>query len=620
MTPPQPEARGHIHLPNRGTGLDGPDYVAARQSDAINAGAGRHPAGLSERRGFVPSRFLWRFCPLGLVGCLAALTGCERLPQTLGPIASPVLRFNPVGMESGVTFVHGSGAEGSLMPYQQLGAGCAVFDFNNDGWLDLYFPQGAPAGASGERDWSNRLYQGGPGWRWVDVTRTAGVGGDTPRGKLHSIGCAVGDWNNDGFDDLLVTGKDGCLLYQNGKNGTFSDVTAAAGLAQEGTWTSATFIDYDRDSWLDLYVCRYDAAGSPLQTAAPAAGTSPLATASGGGRGSRLYRNVGGARFRDVTVEAGVQQPHERSLGVIAADLNNDGWPDLCVANDGVRSYLFQNDRGSFVERGREAGIAVDESGVARPARGVVAGSLTGDAQFDLLFTQGAKYPPALFRGTKQEALVPVDAANALPAPAAPAPGWGCAVGDLDLDGLPDCITVAGSELTSGTGAPGGGGRPRVLLAGSGGWKEVTADMGRWFQEEHDARGAVLADLDKDGDLDLVVTLLNQPPVLLRNEQRLGNHWYQLTLVGTTSNLGGLGARVTALTGGRSLMGEVHSSSGFATAGDRRLCFGLGTSRSLDGLEIRWPSGAIDVLPAIASDRSVTLKEGGEVVVRPPSP
>lgn len=558
---------------------------------------------------------------IGLIAlvCWLTLSGCGKILPGSAP--STRLRFTAMGPETGIDFRHDAGIERTPLLHQQLGAGCAVFDFNNDGWLDLFFVQGAPpSGESPEPRWNNRLYQGGPGWRFTDVTDRAGVAGRVGTGKPFGIGCAVGDWDRDGDEDLLVTSRNGTLFYRNQGDGTFRDDSVNSGLPQEGLWTSATFLDYDRDGWLDLYLCRYGAPDTKP-------GAMPAPTAAGEAAGaerparttSRLYRNVGGQVFRDVTAEAGVLEPNSRSLGVLASDLDADGWTDLCVTNDGVRNFLFRNDRGVFLERGREAGVAVDESGVARPGRGLAGADVNDDQLPDLFMTHGLGYSNQLYLSTPDKALKNGTAAAGLAA-AEPAPRWGCAFADFDLDGRQDLVVLGGSPLSPiGDGeTPGTPQRPRLYRGEGGGvFRPMEDHLGPWFREAHDARGVATGDLDNDGDVDLVVTRLNGAPALLRNDQREKNHWFQLRLVGTESNLSGIGARVTAIVEGQPHVTEIRSGAGYLCAQSPTAIFGLRSARALDGLEVRWPSGAVDALPPVLGDRLLILKEGGDLLPAP---
>ncbi len=558
---------------------------------------------------------------LGALAWGLMLSGCGKgLPGS--PPSSP-LRFTALGPETGVTFRHDAGADGSQQLHQQLGGGCAVFDFNNDGWLDLYFVQGAPPTGDGQDPrWSNRLYQGGPGWRFTDVTDRAGVAGRIGTGKSFGVGCAVGDWDRDGDEDLLVTTRDGILFYGNQGDGTFRDESVNAGLPQEGFWTSATFLDFDRDGWLDLYLCRYTPPGAKTNTPPASAGSKPTPDSENPARTtSRLYRNVGGQVFRDVTAEAGTLEPNSHALGVLASDLDGDGWPDLCVTNDGVRNFLFRNDRGVFLERGRDAGVAVDESGVARPSRGLCGADVNGDLAPDLFLTTGERHPNLLFLGGNDLTLKEGAAAAGL-SPDTSMSAWGSAFADFDLDGRTDLVVLGGaSQQAVGAGsAAGGAQRPRLYRGEGGGmFRSAGEQAGSWFREAHDGRGIATGDLDQDGDLDLVVTRLNGTPVLLRNDHRAKNHWLQLRLVGTESNLSGIGARVTAIVDGQPRMAEARSGAGYLCAQSPTVAFGLGTAQALDGLEVRWPSGAVDALPPVLGDRVIILKEGGDLLPTPTS-
>jgi hypothetical protein len=502
------------------------------------------------------------------------------------------------------------------------GCGCAFIDYDNDGWMDIFLLTGtrigdAPPGTT------NRLYHNNRDGTFTDVTLKAG---------LQRVGWAssvcVGDYNNDGFEDLFCTYWGQNALYRNNGDGTFTDVTKQAGLWNDGPtrWgAGCTFIDYDRNGHLDLFVSNY------LQfdfVHVPKPGHGVNCNWRGipvecGPRGlpfarQHLYRNNGDGTFTDVSEASGIAKPRENyGMTALCADLDEDGWPDIYVACDSTPSLLFMNNHdGTFREEGILRGVALNEDGMEQAGMGVGVGDYNLDGHLDLYITHFADDTNTLYRNNGKgffddvttDAHLGVDTRYTC---------WGTGLVDLDNDGFPDIFVVAGSVY------PGIGRKlpqypsksPREVYRnlGNGTFEELAAKAVPAIVEAHSSRGCAFGDFDNDGDLDILVVNLNEPPSLLRNDIRGSNHWLKVKLVGTKSNRSAIGARVLVRYGKKVQAQAVVSQSSYYSASDPRLHFGLGAETTAD-LEVYWPNGGLETLKAIPSDQLVTIKEGAGIV------
>jgi hypothetical protein len=508
---------------------------------------------------------------------------------------------------------------------ETVGCGVAFLDYDNDGWLDIFILSGTrienpPEGAH------NRLYKNNRDGTFTDVTEKAGL----KRSGWASAVC-VGDYNNDGFDDLFLTYWGQNALYRNNGDGTFTDVTEAAGLRQAGAlWGSGcTFVDYDRDGHLDLFVAHY------LEfdfESVPKPGTNTNCNWKGipvncGPRGLppgslALYHNNGDGTFTDVSAKSGVSKVKgSYAMTAAAADFDNDGWPDIYVACDSTPSILLHNNRdGAFTNTGLESGVALNEDGMEQAGMGVGVGDYNLDGNLDIFKTHFADDTNVLYRndgsGNFQDATI-----SAGLGVETRFIGWGAGIVDLDNDGHPDLFFVTGSvypEVEAKL-ANYPYKTPRVLFRnlGDGRFEEMMDQAGPAMGAVHASRGCAFGDFDNDGDIDMVVVNLNEPPSLLRNDVSGGGHWLKVKLVGVKSNRGAIGARVTAHYGGKMQAQEVMSQSSFYSANDSRLHFGLGAAASAD-LEIRWPNGTHERLENVAAGQLVVIREGtGTFEARP---
>ncbi len=510
------------------------------------------------------------------------------------------------------------------------GAGVALVDFDNDGWVDALVLSGTRLreGAREDATWpageapTNRLYRNNHDGTFTDVTDRSGLG----RTGWASGVCA-GDYDNDGWIDLFVTYFGRNALYHNRGDGTFEDVTARAGLPTTGTrWGSGcSFFDYDRDGRADLFVANY-LAFDLARVPEPGQGVNCLwkgIPVNCGPKGlptdtNLLYHNEGGGRFKDVSVASGIAKVTGRyAMTAAAADFDGDGWTDVYVACDSTAAILYRNNRdGTFTDVAVPSGVAYSEYGNAQAGMGLGVGDFDGDGRLDLLKTHFADDIPALYRNLGRGLFEDVATAAGL-AVQNRYVQWGGGVHDLDNDGWPDLFYVTGNvypeierQLKE---YPHRG--PRIVFRNRAGtsFEDVSAASGPGATTPHSSRGAAFGDFDNDGDLDVLVMNMNEPPSLLRNDQPGKNGWIQVRLVGTRSDRMGLGATVTVTAAGRKQAQALLSQGSYYSVDDPRLHFGLGAAEKADAIEVRWPSGQVDVLRDVAGRRVVTIQEGGSM-------
>ena len=508
------------------------------------------------------------------------------------------------------------------------GAGVAFVDVDNDGWVDALVLNGTRL-AEGKREdqvWprgqapTSHLYRNDHDGTFTDITAQAGL---TKTGWASSV-CA-GDYDNDGWLDLFVTYYGRNVLYHNRGQGRFEDATAQAGFPTTGTrWGSGcSFIDYDRDGKLDLFVSNYLA--FDLQTALePGQGANCLwkgIPVNCGPKGlatdtNLLYHNDGDGRFRDVSTASGVDKAKNRyPMTAAAADLDGDGWTDLYVACDSTSAIFYRNNQdGTFTDRALESGTGYSEYGNAQAGMGLAVGDFDGDGQIDLLKTHFADDIPALYRNLGRGQFEDVATAVGLGARNRHVE-WGAGLPDLDNDGRPDIFYVTGNVYPEierhFKEYPHRG--PRVVFRNVDGtrFEDVTERSGPGAAVPHSSRGAAFGDFDNDGDLDVLVMNMNEPPTLLRNDAPRANGWIEVKLEGTRSNRAGLGATVTVTTGGRKQTRAALSQTSYYSHDDLRLHFGLGAAAAADMVEVRWPSGLVDRLEHVAGRRVVAIRESG---------
>jgi hypothetical protein len=487
-----------------------------------------------------------------------------------------------------------------------------LLDFDGDGWLDVYAVQAGPfpptGSAAGEGD---RLFRNRGDGTFLDVTESAGIAAFPP-GYGHGV--AVGDYDNDGRPDLFVTRWHSYALYRNTGQGRFEDVTARAGLGGERDWpTSAAFADLDGDGDLDLYVCHYfyyDPANPKRCAHRDAPDYHECMPRDYPALPDHVFRNDGG-RFTDVTAQAGFVDPDGRGLGVLAADLDDDNKIDLYVANDMSANYLFRNLGGfRFQEVGQLAGVAASGDGLYKSGMGIACGDVDADGRLDLAVTNFYGESTTFFRGLGRGVFLDHTSLIGLQGPSRPLLGFGIAFPDVNNDGWLDLISTNGHVLDA---------RPRIpwtmplqLLLGSPGGHltDVSDRAGEPFSQLHLGRGLAVGDLDNDGRLDVLVLNQNQPLVYLHNRTENPGHFIRFSLEGTRSNRGAIGARVTIACAGRRFLSERFGGGSYQSANDPRVHFGLGAARTVDSVEVRWPSGQIDHHERLSADCEYRLREG----------
>jgi hypothetical protein len=569
------------------------------------------------------SRREWLAIGAAPLACAQGVATRGVRPQPRGkPSGLPFhARFTDIGDAAGlrlpVTYGEVSGSEYIL---ETVGCGAAFFDYDNDGWLDIFLLSGTRRHGA-PKEASNRLYKNNRDGTFTDVTTKAGL---LRQGWASAV--TVGDYNNDGYEDLFITYWGQNVLYRNNGDGTFTDITREAGLLEPGPrWGSGcTFVDYNRDGQLDLFVANYlefDFATTPRP------GANPNCTWKGipvicGPRGLpqgrfALYRNNGKGRFTDVSAETGIGKGRGYGMTAVAADFDNDGWPDIYVGCDSTPSLLFRNNRdGTFREEGLERGVALNEDGMEQAGMGLGIGDYDLDGNLDILKTHFTDDTSILYRNDGKGNFIDMTIAAGLGVETRYV-GWGAGIVDLDNDGQPDLFMVTGNVYPNvEEKLPNYPRRtPRVVFRNLGGGKfeELLEQAGPGVAAVHSSRGCAFGDFDNDGDVDVLVVNLNEPPSLLRNDVSGGFHWIKVKLIGVKSNRSAIGARVLARYGGKVQAQEVLAQSSFYSVNDPRLHFGLGQEGTVD-LEIRWPSGAKDVLTKLKADRIITVKEGIGIV------
>ena len=536
--------------------------------------------------------------------------------------ATPTHRgFEDTAAKVGVRFSHRASRTSQKYLPESMGAGVAMLDHDNNGFLDLFFvngaglsdpmPQGSAPDKTDPRYW-NRFFRNNGDGTFTDVTEAAGL-----RGAGYGMGVAVGDYNNDGLPDLYVTSLGSNHLYRNKGDGTFTDVTKEAGLSCSGWSTGACFVDYDRDGHLDLIVTRYldwdfnqnifcgerrpgyRAYCHPDQFRP----TSHL-----------VFHNNGNGTFTDVSRKSGIGSIASKGLGIAINDFDQDGWPDIVVANDSFPEQLYRNNRdGTFTNIAIEAGMAYDEDGKTFAGMGVDFADYNNDGWPDVFIDALAHQRYALFQNHEGRSLDYVSGPSGIAGITSFHSGWGAKFIDYDNDGWKDLMVVQGHvmdniELTQ---PPVRYKEPLLLLRNrQGKFEDVSRDGGEAFKVPFAARGAAFGDVNNDGFVDVAINCNDGPAILLMNRGGNGNHWLIVNTVGTQSNRDGIGSRVRLVSeSGAEQHGYVSTAGSYLSASDKRVHFGLGKDRSARLLEITWPSGTVQRLNNVAADRVVTVKE-----------
>ena len=550
---------------------------------------------------------------------LAASGASLLLPRRLLAAPAPAL-FEEVPPErSGITFVHENAMSAERYLPETMGPGCAFLDYDNDGWMDVYIVNSGPADFyTPKTPLRNALYRNNRDGTFTDVTEKAGVTGGT-----FGMGVAVGDYDNDGYADLFVTGYGRCILYHNNGDGTFTDVTAKAGVQAPGWTTSAVWFDYDNDGRLDLFVCSFVEFGLGKMVFC---GDNKL------GRRyyciprvfkptpSLLFHNNGDGTFTEVSKGTAIGAAMGKALGVVATDINNDGLMDLFVANDTVQNFLFVNrGQGKWEEIGLPAEVGFSANGQVRSGMGVDSADVDQDGWQDLFVANVDNEMFSLYRNTRDESFIDTANANGIGQATRALSGWGLKFFDFDNDGNVDLFLANGhpDDMVDSYGGAVKYREPLLLFRGDGTrLRNVSAEAGPVFAKAFAARGLAVGDFDNDGAVDVLVGNNGGPALLLRNRAAAGRHWVGLRLEGTACNRDAIGARINWSVGGVKRSRLKTSGGSYLSSHDPREVIGLGAATSLDSLEVQWPAPSTrkERIEKVPIDRYVHIVEGRGIV------
>ena len=514
-------------------------------------------------------------------------------------------------LKSKLTWVHNNAMSVDRQLPETVGAGCAFLDYDNDGWMDIYFVNSGPADFfTPPTPLKNALYRNNGDGTFTDVTDKAGVAG----GKF-GMGVSAADFDADGFVDLYITNYGPNILYRNNGNGTFTDVTEKAGVASSGWSTCATWFDFDSDGKLDLFVSSfvfYDKSQNPLCTDATLKRRYYCVPRLFKPMPSRLFRNTGNGTFQDVSRESGIAEHPGKSFGAVATDVNNDGMMDLFVANDTMPNFLFVNKgKGKFEEIGLAAGVAYGESGRPRSGMGVDAADYDGDGWQDLFVANIDHEFFSLYHNDKD--LVFSDQPGEIAPSTHLLSGWGLKFFDYDNDGDPDLFLVNGhpDDMIESRIPRVKHKEPLLMFENTGrNFKDVSATSGAVFAKLFSGRGMAVGDFDNDGDADVLASNNGEPPLLLRNQGGNKNNWVGLNLVAMKSNSVGVGAIITWQVGTTKRTRLRTGGGSYLSSHDPREILGVGAATKIDSIEIRWPSGATDRLTNVPLNKYVKVVEG----------
>jgi hypothetical protein len=548
---------------------------------------------------------------------LAGLSSFARVPSLALPAVAASPLFEEIGSSaSGITWKHDNAMSPNRYLPETMGPGVAFFDFDNDGWLDIFMVNsGTTEFYSPAAPLKNALYKNNRNGTFTDVADKAGVAG----GKEFGMGCALADYDNDGYQDILVTAYGRCSLYHNNGNGTFTDVTDKAGLAAPGWTTSAVWFDYDNDGKLDLFLCSFvqfspksdvfcgdNKLGKRFYCIPRVFKPTP----------SLLFHNNGDGTFKEVSEGTPIARAMGKALGVVATDINNDGLPDLFVANDTVQNFLFANrGKGKWDEIGLAAEVGFSANGTPRSGMGVDAADLNADGRQDLFVANVDQEMFSLYRNDGNEFFSDVANFHGVAQATRLLSGWGLKFFDYDNDGSVDLILANGhpDDMIESYSQQVRYKEPLVLFHNDGKkLSNVTAEAGPAFQKMYPARGLAVGDYNNDGRLDVLIGNNGEAPVLLKNNAGEGNHWVGLKLQGTSCNRDAIGATITWSYGDVQRSRYKSSGGSYLSSHDLRDVLGLGTATKVNWVEIKWPqpSGRVERLTDVPIDRYVTVVEG----------
>jgi hypothetical protein len=531
---------------------------------------------------------------------------------------APGRRYVNATPQSGIRFVHNNGGFGKKFLPETMGSGCAFIDYDNDGNQDILLINGTDFPGHVRRQTTMKLYHNNGNGTFTDVTAHAGL-----NRPMYGMGVAIGDFDNDGWDDIYVTALGEAHLFHNQHNGTFRDVTKDAGVNNTGFGTSAAWVDYDKDGKLDLFVCNYVEWSEKTDIYCSLDGhhKSYCTPAAYKGQSCRLFHNLGNGKFEDVTKKAGIYDPTGKNLGVAIVDYDMDGWPDIAVSNDTEPNKLYHNNHdGTFTQDSVQAGIAYDANGIARGAMGIDASDFDRSGYPSLAIGNFSNQMLGLYHNEKHDFFIDVAPQSAIGQDSRLSLTFGLFFFDYNLDGLQDLFVANGhiepdiariqAQVTYAE-------RPLVFQNdGHGRFDEVGTKLG--FTKQIVARGAAYADIDNDGYLDVLVTTNNGPAYLFKNEGPNSANAIRIKTVGTKSNRNGIGARIRVHSGGVVNWQTVHSGSSYCSQSELPLTFGLGKAGSAEEVRIIWPSGHEDTLKNVKANASYTILEGGKILATRP--
>ena len=542
-----------------------------------------------------------------LLGLPALAVAAPSPPAGLG------FRFEDVTARAGIAFQHNNGAFGGKYLPETMGSGCAFLDYDNDGWQDILLINGMDWPGHRTQRTTMRLYHNNRNGTFTDVTRRAGL--DV---EMYGMGVAVGDYNNDGFQDIYVSCVGQNRLFRNTGKGSFVDVTERSGLGGRTAFSSsALWFDYDRDGLLDLFVCNYVKWSAELDVFCTMDGKQKAYCTPEAYRGATcwLFHNKGDGTFEDVTASSGIFDSSSKSLGVAMFDYDLDGWPDLFVANDTEANKLYKNlGNGKFRDTALQVGVAFSEDGKARGGMGVDTADYDNSGIASLVVTNFDSEMMGFYHASKGGMYVDQAPRSEIGRRSRRSLGFGCFFFDADLDGLLDLLVVNGhiEDTVSTVRADVGYAQPPHLFLnrGPGGFRDVAAEAGGGFANPKVGRGAAFADFDRDGDLDVLITTNHGPAYLYRNDQLSGNRSIRFRLIGTKSNRDAIGAQVRVFYGDQTGLRMVKSGSSYLSQSELALTFGLGKRDKVDRAVLTWPSGRVEEYKNLAAGRLWECTEG----------
>ena len=539
------------------------------------------------------------------------------------PKDAPIpIRFTDIRKSAGITFVQDSTATDQKYYLETMGTGVGWIDYDQDGLLDLYFVQSGPTDIyKPAQPLRSALYHNNGDGTFTDVTAKAGVAAENHYGQ----GVAVADFDNDGYPDLYVTGYGSAILYHNNGNGTFTDVTAKAGVADDGQWsTSAAWFDYDKDGWLDLVVTNYIdwSPKNNIYCGERAPGYRSYCNPNNyHGQKTRLYHNNHDGTFTDVSDKSGVSAPESKGMGVVTADFNGDGWPDIAIANDTWPNFLFMNNHdGTFSDVSLISGLAASEDGRYEAGMGIDAADVDGDGLLDVYITHLDFELNRLYHNNGDGTFTDVTYSSGIGNKAITLSGVAAKFIDYDNDGWPDIlqanramvdnVNLYHSEVTYK--------EPLLMFRnlGHGKFDKVSDSLGPDFMHPVAGRGLATADFFNTGAVGIAVNSRGDAPELLRNDGATANHWLEVLLIGTKSNRDGIGSVLKLTAAALTRVEQAEGGTSYMSASDPRIHFGLGKSTKIDSLVITWPSGQVDRLANVPIDQIIAVKEGSGIVPR----